>query len=217
MAREGEVKKMKRASSWVLIVACALSMANCKRNEGTSAPANAAASATEQFATIKTNMGSIQVKLYAKDAPKTVKNFVGLSTGEREWRNPATGEMKKGVPLYNGTIFHRVIDGFMIQGGDPLGTGAGNPGYQFEDEVQSGRTFDRVGLLAMANAGPGTNGSQFFITTSKPTYLNGKHTIFGEVVKGYEVVEAISKVPRGQADRPLQPVIIESITVSEVQ
>ena len=167
------------------------------------------------FAAIKTNMGTVTVKLYSKDAPKTVKNFVGLSTGEREWKNPATGEQKKGVPLYDGTIFHRVIDGFMIQGGDPLGTGTGDPGYQFEDEVQSGRTFDRVGLLAMANAGPGTNGSQFFITTSTPSYLNGKHTIFGEVVKGYEVVEAISKVPKGRGDRPTQSVIIEHITISE--
>ncbi|PZR09916.1 MAG: peptidylprolyl isomerase [Archangium gephyra] len=162
-----------------------------------------------------TNNGTIVLKLFSKDAPKTVKNFVGLSTGEREWRNPATGEMKKGVPLYNGTTFHRVIEGFMIQGGDPLGTGIGNPGYQFEDEFQSGRTFDKVGLLAMANAGPGTNGSQFFITTSMPAYLNNKHTIFGEVVKGYDVVEAISKVPKGRGDKPLQPVIIEKITISE--
>ncbi len=189
----------------------ALAMGACKKeNAEPAAPLGAA-----QFATLKTNMGSVTVKLYPQDAPKTVKNFVGLATGEKEWRNPATGETKKGVSLYAGTIFHRVIPGFMIQGGDPLGTGTGDPGYRFEDEVQSGRTFDRVGLLAMANAGPGTNGSQFFITTSTPTYLNGKHTIFGEVIKGYEVVEAISKVPRGQADRPVQPVVIENITVSD--
>jgi len=169
------------------------------------------------YATIKTNMGDIVVKLYSKDAPKTVENFVGLATGEREWKNPATGEMKKGVPLYNGTIFHRVIPGFMIQGGDPLGTGTGNPGYQFADEFQSGKTFDRVGLLAMANAGPNTNGSQFFITTSTPRYLNGKHTIFGEVVKGYEVAEAISKVPTQPGDRPIQPVTISQISISETQ
>ncbi len=171
--------------------------------------------AGELYATLKTNHGAIVIKLFPKDAPKTVKNFVGLSTGEREWKNPATGETKQGVPLYNGTTFHRVIDGFMIQGGDPLGTGTGSPGYNFEDEFQSGRTFDRVGLLAMANAGPGTNGSQFFITTSTPTYLNNKHTIFGEVVKGYEVVQAISRVQKGRGDKPVEPVVIEKITISE--
>jgi peptidyl-prolyl cis-trans isomerase A (cyclophilin A) len=110
-----------------------------------------------------------------------------------------------------------VIDGFMIQGGDPLGTGTGDPGYRFEDEFQSGKTFDRVGLLAMANAGPGTNGSQFFITTSTPTYLNNRHTIFGEVVKGYEVATAISKVPKAPGDRPLQPVTISHISLSDSQ
>lgn len=196
-------------------------LAACKKDGAQAATPSAGtwtdkvSSGADLYATMKTNMGSITLKLYSKDAPKTVKNFVGLSTGEREWKHPATGETKKGVPLYNGTIFHRVIDGFMIQGGDPLGTGTGSPGYQFEDEVQSGRTFDRTGLLAMANSGPATNGSQFFITTSKPTYLNGKHTIFGEVVKGYEVVEAISKVPRGPRDRPMQDVVIENIAISD--
>ena len=166
------------------------------------------------FATIQTNHGNIVVKLYTKETPKTVRNFVGLATGEREWRNPATGETKKGVPLYSGTVFHRVIDGFMIQGGDPLGTGTGDPGYRFEDEITE-RGFTRTGLLAMANAGPATNGSQFFITVSTPTYLNGKHTIFGEVVKGYEVVEAISRVPRARNDRPVEPVTIQKIEMSE--
>ncbi|MBL8912400.1 MAG: peptidylprolyl isomerase [Archangium sp.] len=172
-------------------------------------------SGKDLYATINTNRGSFTCKLYAKDAPKTVANFVGLATGERDWKNPATGELKKGIALYNGVIFHRVIEGFMIQGGDPLGTGTGNPGYNFEDEFQSGRTFDRVGLLAMANAGPNTNGSQFFVTTSTPKYLNHKHTIFGEVVKGYEVVEAISRTPKDPADRPLEPVVMSSITISE--
>ncbi|MDP3157742.1 MAG: peptidylprolyl isomerase [Archangium sp.] len=197
-----------------------LALGGCKKDDAAASGGtwtDKVSAGGDLFATIKTNMGSITVKLFSKDAPKTVKNFVGLSTGEREWRNPATGEQKKGVPLYTGTIFHRVIEGFMIQGGDPLGTGTGNPGYQFEDEVASGRTFDRVGLLAMANAGPGTNGSQFFITTSTPTYLNGKHTIFGEVIRGFEVVEAISKVPKAQGDRPLEKVVIESITISDKQ
>ncbi len=200
-----------------------LALGACKKDEpgGTSPAGNTgswtgkAESGQDLYATVRTSMGEVVIKLFAKDAPKTVMNFVGLATGERDWRNPATGELKKGVPLYNGTVFHRVIDGFMIQGGDPLGTGTGNPGYQFEDEFKSGRVFDRVGLLAMANAGPGTNGSQFFITTSTPTYLNNKHTIFGEVVKGYEVAVAISKVPRGPGDRPLQAVTIEKITLSE--
>jgi peptidyl-prolyl cis-trans isomerase A (cyclophilin A) len=212
----------------LLLTGClaALALAACKKDEpaapgapARTAPADSwtgkAEGGQELFATIKTNQGEVVVKLFSKDAPKTVMNFVGLATGERTWRNPATGEQKKGVPLYNGTIFHRVIDGFMIQGGDPLGTGTGNPGYQFEDEFQSGRTFDRVGLLAMANAGPGTNGSQFFITVSTPTYLNNKHTIFGEVVKGYETVVAISKVPTAPGNRPVSPVTIERITLSE--
>ncbi len=167
------------------------------------------------YATFNTNKGKISVKLFSQEAPLTVKNFVGLASGEKQWRHPATGEVKNGVPLYNGTIFHRVIEGFMIQGGDPLGTGTGDPGYRFEDEFQSGKTFSKVGLLAMANAGPGTNGSQFFITTSTPGNLNNRHTIFGEVVKGYDVVEAISKVPRGPSDRPNDPVKIESIALSQ--
>jgi peptidyl-prolyl cis-trans isomerase A (cyclophilin A) len=167
------------------------------------------------FASIETSMGTVVVKLYSKDAPLTVKNFVGLATGEREWRNPATGQSSQ-TPLYPGTIFHRVIDGFMIQGGDPLGSGRGDPGYRFQDEP-NGRTFDRTGLLAMANAGPNTNGSQFFITVSTPTYLNGKHTIFGEVVKGYDVVVAISKAPKDPSDRPIQKVEIVKVTMSESQ
>jgi peptidyl-prolyl cis-trans isomerase A (cyclophilin A) len=203
--------------SSILIFSAVLALTGCKKEAssgGAGEWTDKVSTGQDLFANIKTNMGTITVKLFSKDAPKTVKNFVGLATGEREWRNPATGEMKKGTPLYNGTIFHRVIEGFMIQGGDPLGTGTGDPGYSFEDEFQSGRTFDRVGLLAMANAGPGTNGSQFFITTSTPTYLNNKHTIFGEVVKGFEVVEAISKVPKGRGDRPITPVVIENISIS---
>ncbi len=169
----------------------------------------------EIYATLKTSQGDIKIKLFAKDAPKTVENFVGLASGEKDWKHPATGEAKKGVPLYDGTVFHRVIDGFMIQGGDPLGSGTGDPGYRFEDEFQSGRTFDKVGLLAMANAGPGTNGSQFFITTSMPGYLNNKHTIFGEVTKGYEVVEAISRVPKDRRDKPVTPVVITKVELSD--
>lgn len=209
----------------------ALLLAGCKKQAATSpvtsspAPTALAGASTggqwtakvdsgqELLATIETTMGTIVVKLLSKEAPLTVKNFVGLATGEREWKNPATGQSTK-APLYPGTVFHRVIDGFMIQGGDPLGTGSGDPGYRFPDEPNR-RVFDRTGLLAMANSGPNTNGSQFFITVATPRHLDGRHTIFGEVVKGYEVVTAISQVPRNPSDRPLQKVEIIKISMSE--
>ncbi|AKQ68874.1 Peptidyl-prolyl cis-trans isomerase [Myxococcus hansupus] len=167
------------------------------------------------YATLQTNQGPIVVHLFSKDAPKTVANFVGLATGEKAWTDPKTGQRVEGKPLYDGVIFHRVIPGFMIQGGDPTGTGRGDPGYRFEDEFQSGRTFNKKGLLAMANAGPGTNGSQFFITTSTPDYLNNRHTIFGEVVSGYDVVEKISNVQRDGRDKPVEPVVIQKIAMSD--
>jgi peptidyl-prolyl cis-trans isomerase A (cyclophilin A) len=167
------------------------------------------------YATLKTSQGDIIVKLFSKDAPKTVENFVGLATGEKPWKDPITGQELKGKSLYAGTVFHRVIPGFMIQGGDPTGTGRGDPGYRFEDEFQSGRSFDKPGILAMANAGPNTNGSQFFITTGVPTHLTGRHTIFGEVVKGYDVVEKIGQVPRSAQDRPQTDVVIKSVTLSD--
>ncbi|MBS1151849.1 MAG: cyclophilin [Myxococcaceae bacterium] len=169
---------------------------------------------TDLWATMKTSEGDIVLKLFSKDAPKTVANFVGLATGEKEWTG-ADGAKKTGKPLYDGVIFHRVIPDFMIQGGDPTGTGRGDPGYRFDDEFQSGRKFDKVGLLAMANAGPGTNGCQFFITTSTPQGLNNKHTIFGEVVSGYETVVKISNVPRNGADRPNKDVTITRIVISD--
>lgn len=166
------------------------------------------------WATFHTSEGDIVVRLFPKDAPKTVANFVGLAAGEKSWTHPGTG-VASTQPLYAGTVFHRVIPMFMIQGGDPMGTGRGDPGYRFEDELKSGRTFDKVGLLAMANAGPNTNGSQFFITTSTPTYLNGRHTIFGEVASGYDVAVKISQVPRDGQDRPRKPVTIKSVELSE--
>jgi peptidyl-prolyl cis-trans isomerase A (cyclophilin A) len=167
------------------------------------------------YATFDTTEGTIVVKLFAKDAPKTVENFVGLATGEKTWTDPATGESKQGVPLYDGTIFHRCIKDFMVQGGDPLGRGTGGPGYKFEDEFKSGKTFNKPGLLAMANAGPNTNGSQFFITVAETSWLNNKHTIFGEVVKGYEHVARIANVvPKGSGDRPKTDVKINSLTIS---
>src|SRR6202042_3264872 len=142
------------------------------------------------YAILKTSEGTIVCRLFEKEAPKTVANFVELAEGKREWTHPTT-RTKSSDKLYDGTVFHRVIPDFMIQGGDPLGTGTGGPGYQFEDEFDSGRRFDKPGLLAMANAGPGTNGSQFFITEVPTPHLNNRHTIFGEVVTGMDVVKNI--------------------------
>jgi peptidyl-prolyl cis-trans isomerase A (cyclophilin A) len=155
--------------------------------------------AGDLYATLQTSLGVIIVKLYEKEAPKTVENFVGLATGKKEWKHPATGKWSEGAPLYDGTAFHRVIPRFMIQGGDPNSradgnardAGRGGPGYRFEDEVGSGLRFNRPGLLAMANSGPNTNGSQFFITEVPTPHLDGKHTIFGEVVSGFELVPRI--------------------------
>jgi peptidyl-prolyl cis-trans isomerase A (cyclophilin A) len=165
----------------------------------------------DKIGTIKTTAGDIGIKLFTSKAPKTVENFVGLSTGKKEWTDP-TGKPSKDVPLYNGTIFHRIIPDFMIQGGDPMGTGTGGPGYQFEDEFKSSDNFDHPGILAMANAGPNTNGSQFFITVKATPWLNGRHTIFGEVTSGMDVVNKIVSAPRGPGDRPLDPVKIQQIT-----
>ena len=166
-------------------------------------------------ATFVTNKGSFTVRLMPEHAPKTVQNFTDLATGSREWTDPRDGS-KKSEPLYPGTIFHRVIDGFMIQGGDPMGSGTGGPGYVFEDECPpGGPSFDKPGLLAMANAGPGTNGSQFFLTVAPTSWLTGRHTIFGEVTDGYDVVEAISKVSVGSADRPKDDIVIEQIDIAE--
>ncbi|MGH3158975.1 MAG: peptidylprolyl isomerase [Streptosporangiaceae bacterium] len=163
-------------------------------------------------ATLRTNQGTIVLKLFPDHAPKTVKNFTELAQGGREWTNPSTGR-KTTDRLYDGTIFHRVIPGFMLQGGDPLGNGRGGPGYQFADEFHPDLTFDRPYLLAMANAGPGTNGSQFFITTVPTPHLNRRHTIFGEVIEGSDVVDKISALKTGRADRPIEDVVVESIQI----
>jgi len=170
--------------------------------------------AEQLTATLHTNAGDIVLHLFPDQAPVTVQNFVGLAEGGKEWRDPGSGQ-KSTAPLYDGTIFHRVIDGFMIQGGDPLGSGRGGPGYQFKDEFHPDLKFDRPYLLAMANAGPGTNGSQFFITTGPTPHLNRRHTIFGEVADADSraVVDRISKTPTGANDRPRQDVTIDSVTV----
>jgi peptidyl-prolyl cis-trans isomerase A (cyclophilin A) len=164
------------------------------------------------IATLHTNHGPIVVRLFPDHAPKTVRNFVELAEGGRQWTDPRTGRASTDR-LYDGTVFHRVIPDFMIQGGDPLGSGRGGPGYKFADEIHPDLRFDRPYLLAMANAGPGTNGSQFFITVGPTAWLNGKHTIFGEVIQGADVVDEISRVKTGSQDRPAEDVIIESVDV----
>ena len=165
------------------------------------------------YATLETSEGTIVCRLFEKDAPKTVKNFVDLAEGKREWTHPTTHK-KTTDKLYDGTVFHRVIPDFMIQGGDPMGTGFGGPGYQFEDETKgSPHKFDKPGKLAMANAGPNTNGSQFFVTVAATTWLTGKHTIFGEVVEGDDVVGKIVAVPRNRQDRPLKDVTLKAVTI----
>ena len=167
------------------------------------------------YAVIYTSMGDIICRLFPKDAPKAVANFRGLATGTKMWTDPRTGK-KTHTPLYSRTVFHRVIPQFMIQGGDPLGDGSGDPGYKFEDEFSPDHTFDKPGVLAMANSGPDTNGSQFFITVAPTPWLNGKHTIFGEVVSGQDVVDQISAVPRDDQDKPLTPVKIIRISIRTV-
>lgn len=177
------------------------------------------------FATLHTNHGDIRLELFANHAPKTVANFVELAKGEREFTNPVTGDKEKS-PYYDGVIFHRIIDGFMIQGGDPTGTGTGGPGYNFDDEI-SEKNFNEPYVLAMANAGKrmnaitgrpsGTNGSQFFITVAPTQYLHGKHTVFGEVADdaSKKVVDEIAKVDTDMRDRPLEDVVINSVTIED--
>lgn len=172
-------------------------------------------------ATIHTNYGDLSVALYGDHAPQTVANFIGLATGTKEWTHPQTGATST-EPLYNGVPFHRIIPGFMIQGGDPLGQGTGGPGYQFDDEIHPELTFTEPYILAMANAGKvagrGTNGSQFFITVAPTTWLQGKHTIFGAVIddEGKKLVDKLAAVPTDARDRPLDEVVIQSITVEQV-
>jgi peptidyl-prolyl cis-trans isomerase A (cyclophilin A) len=168
--------------------------------------------AEDLYATLRTSMGDIELRLLPDHAPKTVANFLGLADGSREWTDPRT-RSKSNAPLYNGTIFHRVIANFMLQAGDPLGTGTGGPGYTFADELHPELVFDRPYLLAMANAGPKTNGSQFFITLVPTPWLNRKHTIFGEVTGGQDVVDAIGKAATGRNDRPRTDVVINQVDI----
>jgi peptidyl-prolyl cis-trans isomerase A (cyclophilin A) len=171
---------------------------------------------TGTYAIFNTSEGQVVCRLFAQEAPETVKNFIDLAQGNREWTHPVTHK-KSSDKLYDGTIFHRVIPDFMIQGGDPAGSGFGGPGYKFADETKgSPHKFDKKGKLAMANAGPNTNGSQFFITVAATDWLTGRHTIFGEVIEGQDVVEKISHVARNGQDKPHKDVIVESLVIEAV-
>jgi len=160
----------------------------------------------------ETSLGNFTVELFDTKAPKTVANFVGLAEGTKEWKHPQTGQKQK-APYYDGIIFHRIIQGFVLQGGDPLGQGFGGPGYQFEDEFHPELRHDRAGILSMANAGPNTNGSQFFITLAPTPHLDRRHSVFGAVVKGLDVIEKIGRVPTDRNDRPITPVVMNKVTV----
>ncbi len=171
---------------------------------------------TGTYAIFNTSEGKITIRLFPEDAPLTVANFIELAEGKREWKHPLTGNTSSDK-LYDGTIFHRVIPDFMVQGGDPAGSGMGGPGYRFQDETRGSRhSFDKPGKLAMANSGPNTNGSQFFITVAATTWLTGKHTIFGEVIEGQEIAVKITKVPRSSQDKPVKPVVLESVAIERV-
>ncbi|MDA2808213.1 peptidylprolyl isomerase [Nocardiopsis suaedae] len=188
--------------------AAALAAAAVLTAAGCSGGASADGAADVEGATLHTSEGVVEVAFFPESAPETVLNFAGLAEGELA-ENPETGKRA----FYDGTVFHRVIPGFMVQGGDPTGTGSGGPGYTFDDEIDPGREFDRPGLLAMANSGPDTNGSQFFITTAPAEHLNGRHTVFGEVTEGQEVVDAISEVETDGADKPVEDVVLESVEI----
>ena len=162
---------------------------------------------------LDTTMGRLTCKFFEKEAPLTVANFIGLAQGTKPWTDPTTHKKMKAKPFYDGTTFHRVIPDFMIQGGCPKGTGTGGPGYQFADEFHASLKHSKPGILSMANSGPNTNGSQFFITVAPTPHLNNRHSVFGEVVEGYDVVEKISKVPRNGQDRPNKEVKINSVKI----
>jgi len=168
------------------------------------------------YVVFDTTLGKITCILYEKEAPKTVSNFVGLVVGSKEWTDPNTQQKKK-KPFYDGLIFHRVIPNFMVQGGDPLGIGTGGPGYMFEDEFNSSLKFNVPGRLAMANAGPNTNGSQFFITQVPTPWLDGHHTIFGQVIEGQEVIDKMAAVPKGPNDRPIVDIVMKKVSILKVK
>lgn len=168
------------------------------------------------YARFETSAGNFTARLFEAEAPATVENFAGLADGTKAWTDPRTGR-NADRPLYDGVIFHRVIDGFMIQGGDPLGRGTGGPGYTFADEFHPDCRHDRPGILSMANAGPNTNGSQFFITLAPTPHLDNRHSVFGEVIEGLDVVQAIGKVATARGDRPVEDVVITAVRIERVE
>ena len=194
----------------------ALSLAAATSSMSSAFAADAAKKAPGTYAVFNTNMGTFTAKLFDKEAPNTVKNFVGLASGTKEWTDPKTGAKVK-KPFYNGLIFHRVINGFMIQGGCPLGQGIGGPGYKFADEFSPKLRHSKEGMLSMANSGPGTNGSQFFVTLGPTPHLDDKHSIFGEVVSGMDVVRKIGTTRTGAADRPVNDVVMKEVKIEEVK
>lgn len=204
---------MSRAILAALMIFSSFSFAEAaKKVEKAEKAATPAKGKKQMFAVFETSMGNFKAELYPDKAPETVANFVGLAKGTKEWTDKGN---KTKHPLYDGTVFHRVIKGFMIQGGDPLGNGTGGPGYEFKDEFNPDLHHDKAGMLSMANAGPGTNGSQFFITVAPTPHLDGKHTIFGKIVDGMDVVMKISETKVGAQDRPTVPVVIKHIKIEE--
>jgi peptidyl-prolyl cis-trans isomerase A (cyclophilin A) len=165
------------------------------------------------YARLVTSLGNVVVALEEERAPKTVKNFVGLATGNQEWVHPRTGQQQRGVPFYDGTIFHRVIPNFMIQGGDPLGQGTGGPGYRFEDEFHPELRHSSPGILSMANSGPNSNGGQFFVTEGPTPHLDDRHSVFGQAVAGVEVVRKIARVKTGARDKPVEDVVLQRVEI----
>lgn len=202
------VKKVFWIYFFALVLAAFSFQADAKEKKNVETKGN-----KEMFAVFETSMGNFKAKLFTETAPKTVENFVGLAEGTKEWTDPKTGSKVK-KPFYNGLNFHRIIKDFMLQGGCPIGNGTGGPGYRFEDEFHPmAPTHSKPGILSMANAGPNTNGSQFFVTTVPTKWLDGKHTVFGEVVEGMDVVKAIEGVKTGPGDKPVEPVIIKTIKI----
>lgn len=211
MSKNIDIKKV----FWIYLFAFLLAAFSFRADAKTDSKAKTTKKGKDMIAVFETNKGTFKVKLFNDKAPKTVENFVGLAEGTKEWTDPKTGEKVK-KPFYNGLTFHRVIKDFMIQGGCPLGTGTGGPGFRFEDEFPAGAPkHDKPGILSMANAGPNTNGSQFFVTTVPTPWLDGRHTVFGEVVEGMDVVKSIENTKTGAMDRPAEAVIIKTVTIQK--
>ena len=203
----------KHIISFLILVSVSLSSQTAPTAKPATKKPGTAATSAAPTAIIDTAAGKLTCTLFPDKAPEGVKNFVGLARGTKDWTNPATGRKMHGIPLYNGTIFHRVIPDFMIQGGDPMGNGQGDPGYKFKNETSPDLTFDRPGRLAYANAGPDTNGSQFFITEGPTPHLDDRHSVFGTTTVGVEIVRKIARVKTGARDKPVEDVVLQRVEV----